>query len=336
MSAALAHSPQAKTAVRHVLALNGAVFIVAALLSLYFVGMRAELTNVFQPASLASLVAHDAPTPFQYRLLVPTLVEWIHGRELQAVSGIRAEETVAWIDFACVLGTWAAMRALIAGLGIGSVRSGALALLIFYALPFHYLFARQAPLRFVWDMPAILFFSCGLLALQRRWWSAYYIVFALGTLNKETTLFLAGVQLLTTWGAIPRRIVAQHLAAQLAIWIAIKFALHYAFSANPGVGSIPNVLEPNLRALLTPAALFSLASVFGFLWIPVAAFHKQIADPFARRALWVCLPYALGAFYVGSIVELRVWGELIPLIALGVVEVFRGSGADSASPRALP
>jgi len=321
---------------RSVAAQNAVVLALAALLSLYFVALRTEMNEVFQPASLANMVAHAAPTPFQYRILVPTLIEWIHGGELEPVLGLRAQDTLAWIEVASVFCAWAALRGLFAGCGLGSARSGALALLLFYALPFHYLFARQAPLRFVWDMPAIACFSFGLLALQRRWWIAYYAVFTLGTLNKETTLFLSGVLLLVRWNELPRRTLAMHVLAQLALWIALKFALQQAFVANAGIGPLPNTLVPNLRALLTPAAVFSIASVFGFLWIPVAAFHGRIADPFVRRASWICVPYALGAFYVGSIVELRVWGELIPLIALGVVEVFRhgpGAAESSHAPR---
>ena len=248
---------------------------------------------------------------------------------------MRPEDTVAWIDVACVLGAWASLRALFVGLGIDSVRSGALALLLFYALPFHYLLARQTPLRFVWDMPAIAFFSFGLLALQRRCWAAYHVAFALGTLNRETTLFLAAMQLVTSWNGISRRAIVLHLLAQLSIWLAIKVALYHAFSANPRMGAIPNVLAQNFRALLTPAAAFAVASTFGFLWIPVALFHKRVQDQFVRRALLVCVPYVLGGMYVGSIVELRVWGELIPLIALGAVEVIRSASSHSAPKGAL-
>ena len=33
------------------------------------------MNEVYLPASIANLVAHTAFTPFQYRMLIPTLVE---------------------------------------------------------------------------------------------------------------------------------------------------------------------------------------------------------------------------------------------------------------------
>jgi hypothetical protein len=326
-------SPAAGSTIRD-RALSAALLTVAALLSLYFATLRIELNDDFEPASLRQLIARTAVTPFQYRLLVPTIVRSIHGPELETRLGLTPEDTTVVIDVVCVFASYLGLRALLRGQGWSDPRASSAALLIFYMLPFHYLLARHSPLRFVWDMPALMFFTLGLAALQRRSWSVYYPLFGIATFNKDTTIFLAFTQLVTDWGSVLRRRALAHFACQVAIWLAIRFALQRAFADNPGWGAMPNAISSNLRALLSPALLLVIASSFGFLWLPVVFLHQRIEGRFARRAVWVLVPFALGAMVVGSIYELRIWGELIPLIALAFLEIARGAPAANTAPAA--
>jgi hypothetical protein len=309
---------------------HAVLFAVAALLALQFTNLHFAMNDVFAPGSLRSLVEHSAPTPFQYRILVPALIERIHGAELAPRLGLRAEDTAALLECLCVLGIYFGMRALLMDFGLSSLAGSAAALGVFYCLPFNFLLARYNTVWFVWDLPSVMFFTLGLHLLQRRRWAVYYPLFALATLNKESTLFLALVQLFTEFGVRPWRSVGLHFAAQLALWSLIKYVLYRCCAGNEGWGVLANMLVGNLEALQKPATLLLIASSFGFLWIPVVALQHRIREPFIRRSVWVLVPFALAAARVGVIFEMRIWGELTPLILLGFFGVLRGSLAREA------
>ena len=108
-----------------------------------------------------------------------------------------------------------------------------------------------------------------------------------------------------------------HCAAQLAIWIALKAWLAWVFRDNPGAAVFENQLRGNwgnaLRLLkLDPTALQYLLT-FGLLWLTVPLVWRYL-PPFHRRALLVAVPFLLGMSVVGNLFEVRIYGELIPLV----------------------
>jgi hypothetical protein len=306
------------------------LFAVAALLALQFTNLHVAMNDVYAPGSLRSLIQRTAVTPFQYRILVPAVIEWIHGRELAPRLGLEPEDTAVLLECLCVLGIYFGMRALLMDFGLGALASSAAALAVFYSLPFNFLLARHHPLWFVWDVPSVLFFTLGLHLLYRGRWAVYYALFALASLNKDTTIFLALVQLLTGLGVQSKRSVWLHFAGQLALWCAMKFVLYRCYLENPGWGAMPNMLLSNLRSLQEPVLLLLTASSFGFLWIPVVALQHRVRETFIRRSIWVLVPFALAAARVGIVFELRIWGELTPVVLLGFFGVLRGCLAPRA------
>ena len=59
---------------------------------------------------------------------------------------------------------------------------------------------------YLYDFSTLLFFSLGLLLMVRQKWGWFLFIFTLGTLNKETTIFLYPVFALYFWNRMPRRI----------------------------------------------------------------------------------------------------------------------------------
>jgi hypothetical protein len=314
--------------------LEASAFLIAAAASFYLTGLRVDLNQIHPPASLASLIEHTAPTPFQYRLLVPTLVGWL-ARSPLVPGSLGLEDLALLLEAVFVFLTYLATRSLLAAcvswIGTGP-RASFAALSLFYVLPFHSLLCREGPYWYPSDTPAILVFALGLLALRRGSWRWYYPLFALGTLNKETTLFLTAACVLTGWGAVRPRTLAFHTGAQLALWIAIKGALYWSFRDQPGSGPHPFTLAHNLHALLTPALLLTVASSFGFLWIPIALCGARLREPFVRRVVWVLAPFFGGGLLIGEIAELRIWGEMIPVVLLGVFAILSEGLAPAPPP----
>jgi hypothetical protein len=295
---------------------------VAVLFGWYFAELRFQLQRENPHATLSKLVEGSAATPFQYRVLVPAAVGAL-GPEGPA----QTRRWFRWAEFAAGLAAIAALRAYLRAIAGPTAPVGALALAAFGLLLFNLVLPRRLPVYYPSDLPAVAVFTLGLLALRRRAWPAYYAVFALGTLNRETTCFLVLAWALTAWRREGWRSLVAHAAAQLAIWVAIKATLAQVFAANPGAGLYEWShagghrfhLETNLRFALNPANWPYWWSGLGFVWLPALFFWRRVTDPAAQRLLLLIIPFLAGMFLVGNLYELRIYAELLPVFAGALV-----------------
>ena len=97
------------------------------------------------------------------------------------------------------------------------------------------------------------------------------------------------------------------------------------FTGNPLYASISTLglfesqFWANLEALTDWPRLAAYLMNFGGIWIPVAIWQHKLAEPFLRRALLVCVVQMLVLGTVGMLDEMRVYGEMIPVIYLALV-----------------
>jgi|LAHU01.1.fsa_nt_gb hypothetical protein len=309
-----------------------AAFLLLVFIASYqFTNLWFELNWEFRGAPWADLVRGTAPTPFQYRALVPCLVRAVSGIRIGERPLVSAGALFFWIQCASTF-----LLVLATGWWLSCVfpRRGAcvLALSILLVLPFNYLLDRFLALRYPSDFPSLLFFTLGLVLLRRRRWGWFYPLFVVATFNRETTLFLTVVYLLTAWGTEPRRSVGMHLRLQLILWIAAKAALFAAYRGNPGSELVQAHVRQNLEFLSNPRAWPLFFSNLGYLWLPVLLFRRRIPDRFLRRAALAVYPYAIGMFLVGNMYELRIYGELIPLVLPAFLLLVRELAEEEAPP----
>ena len=133
-------------------------------------------------------------------------------------------------------------------------------------------------------VPSLFFFALGLLLLLRRRWVAYYVVFALATLNRETSCFLTAGMLFLFWSRENNREIMKHWAAQFLIWMSLKAMLALAFLNNPG-----SVIEWH--------NMFTNIRIFGELWrgSHIDMYGKMGGNAnwllFSIGGLWILLPF---------------------------------------------
>ncbi len=109
--------------------------------------------------------------------------------------------------------------------------------------------------------------------------------------------------------------IAAHTAAQLVIWLAIKVALSRLYAGNPGAGASLNNTMSNLKVLLTePNLTLVLLSSLGYLWIPVLLYYPLVENRFVSRACLAAPLFLAVMFVSGNLPELRIYGEMIPVI----------------------
>jgi len=266
--------------------------------------------------SLIDYADGKAAAPFRYRVLcawaMRALMRPPHWNSLAAHSGFfvgRPDKlAVAVIVFPCILASvWLTRRTvtLLAGERTGLVAACLLLYMSYFSLCDNYVLAFLEP----YDVPAMLAFCACLYALvaDRMW--LFYAVFVVGTLNRETTVFL--IPLLFLW----RRRLSWHALPLLAIWGAEKAWLHH-YVAAAGAEIFDLKIGYNLKEMIKPQMWPALASPFGFLWALFLWRFRVIREqPIAVATAGLLALWVAGMVVVGQLNEVRIYTEMNALMA---------------------
>lgn len=288
--------------------------VAIALLSLYFTDMHFMFCEEAKRASLSSLLAGSADLPTQYRALVPWLVSSLVPLKLPFLeSPVRLFKV---IEFLSTFFLFIAFRYYISLFIKSRLLSSLFSLVLFVLLPYQYIFYSWSlgAIYYPFDIPSVLFFTLGLSLLYKKNWYLYYPVFIIATFNRETTVFLTLIYLVTAFEKNKIAPVLLHCTAQAVIWLSVKMWLAFLYGNNPGPGYFVNFFYVNLAVAANPVNIARIASSFGFVWVAVVFYFKLITDEFVKRSLAVVVPFFMGMFIAGNITELRIYGEMLPVV----------------------
>jgi len=197
--------------------LGDLVFLCVALSYAYYYAILRVTKPEWEPVSFLQMVQCSALKPYQYRALFSLLVRGLVSLPLAAPAIASPRGYCLVIElvstFLLVVGFRIYMRRTTGDAFLAAFGSVVLMLV----LPFNYIMPRIMRWYFVYDTPAVLFFLVGLLLLSRRAWVLYYPAFAIATLNRETSCFLALVYLATTTRRDRPLEVVGHCAAQFCL-----------------------------------------------------------------------------------------------------------------------
>ena len=172
---------------------------------------------------------------------------------------------------------------------------------------------------YMYDFTVLFLFTLGLWLMYRRAWIAYLLVFALGTLNKETTLFLVLIFALYYWHRLPRRRLWSLTAAQLGIFALIQGALRYRFRNNPGATvewHLPDQIA-TYQGIFMHAPWWMAASLVGLALIALAVIRSWKQKPEFLRVALTPLPFFVVLMLLwGYPLEGRAAMEMLPVLAL--------------------
>ena len=286
-------------------------------------------------------------TPYQYRVL-PMFVfrMFIESRLLTEVGAhlppiyndpYRLVLTV--MAFVCLLGAVAATAASIRWLTGDAMFAFWSSFLVILWAQFDLAYAWDNPFTTPYDVPSLMFFAVSISLVIRRSWWAYYPIFVLAVLNRETACFITVFFAVWEWfrlegegGSLRSRArwIIPHVVFQAAIWLAIKVLLARTFAHNPveeggvGNGLFLTHFGYNVRELLKPQQWPLLASICGFslpfLWLQ----RRWIGVKGLAYAIIVILPLSFaGLMVVGRVVEIRIFADWIPLVVPAVAMILR-------------
>jgi hypothetical protein len=314
------------------LGLVALVFILAALFSQYFSVIRMTAKTEYAPASIERLLEGTAAAPFQYRVLVPWIVGMLEGIPWFA-HHIRTPKGYCYaIELASTFALFIAMWFYL-GLFFKAVRVKAIGmLLLMYVLSITYLVPKGLAFYYVYDVPGVCLFTLCLLFLRQERWLLFYAMFVVATFNRETSCFLAVALLVVNWRD-RRGWALLHCSMLALIWLAIKMALASLYARQ---NLFELTLLSNMWILTSPYELFHSLSSLGLLWLVVLLAWREIRDRFLLRLCLVAPVFLAGMTFVANLNEIRVFGELIPVIlpaALAVLSRQEAGGIAETTAR---
>ncbi|MBN1825986.1 MAG: hypothetical protein JW958_06955 [Candidatus Eisenbacteria bacterium] len=182
-----------------------------------------------------------------------------------------------------------------------------------------------------WDMPALFFFCCFVLFVQRRWIRPLFLLLPIGILFKET-LMIGCVAPLFLLG--DRRGRISRTAALVAVCAAAKAAAGLLggaplFLSMRAVGWCTPEKENasrflyNLRILAEPRLAHPLLANGGTFLAGIFAALPRLRDETTRLYLTVLALFTAGLLYYSVIHEFRIWFEAIPISLVLIVEWLR-------------
>lgn len=275
-----------------------------------------ELRVCFPPPdhgqdSPEALVAGTASTPYQYRVLVPLLVRGL--LRLHVVEPATQMAAFAAIQVGVLVLLAFTFRRYLSRFIPDRILSSIAALTLYAVLPFNYFNLPYYP----YDIPSVLFFTLGLLLIYEEKWRWFFPLFVAATVNRETSIFLAVVTLFVHFGRYRPRLLALLVGSQLAIWAVIKAALWVIYQQNRwmGYGLYEFQLKVNIATLFNhPIKGVIALATWGCLWIAVLVWRSRIHDPYLKRTLWVVPVFIGGMLFAGFVIELRIYGEVLPIV----------------------
>ncbi len=240
-----------------------------------------------------------ADLPFQHRLLSPL-----------AALGVAAHSTAGYQTSAAMV----CILALTITFAIAYTEAGAIGLLLLFGM-----LIPSLSLRYVYDSTHPLFIIGLTVAILRRNAWAWLALFAVGTFNRETTIYLFPALALIWWRYGKARTIAV-VVASCVIWLATKTVLSHWFGAPSLTADLAAL---NYQYIVygvwasEPRSRMQLLYALGGLWICIPLVWQSL--DYDHRALLVTLPVAFAFLFVfGNAWEVRTFGDVAPVLAIAI------------------
>jgi len=270
-------------------------------------------------APFARMIDGTAARPFVHRLLLPSLARGLYvllpGSLREALDrGFPGAQVglALLLAFACFLAFALVLRRLLDvcyAAPEGARRWGPAAGLL--ALPALFLPSSVH----LYDPATLLLTALALLLIRERRRLAYYAVFMLACLNRETAILLTALFLLWERRQLAPARLAWHGLIQVMLWAGVLVAIRALQAGNPGHAA--QLLFPrNLRLLLEARAAIAFWGVLAVALALVIPGWRRAPRFLRQAALVTLIPVALATLFTGLPTEMRDYLEAYPALFL--------------------
>jgi hypothetical protein len=311
------------------------------LFSMIFVVLRVLLSEFYEGALLQDLMVGQGHRPFQFRILVPLIInqlvdigignvvvaiidyiglfDFFHQICLKILVPPDVLATAVLVDVILWSAVYLFFRRLCSNFNISMTYTW----LIWYPLFWNFIITGGEKFYYSYDALATLIMILGYLSLIKKRYVIYYILFILGCFNKETTIFLMPFFVLhriyissDVYYLKDKLRISLHIAIQIAIWIFIKYLLLLIFKNNYGQNIHLNIFE-NILLLMKFSNLGVMLMNLGGLWLPAILGLWLIKPNTLIKSLLIgVIFFSFGALIGGRVTEIRVFSEIIPFVTI--------------------
>lgn len=161
----------------------------------------------------------------------------------------------------------------------------------------------------IYDFPVLALYGFCLISLYRRKWAEYLTLFALATLNKESTFLLIAFFSILFRKELKNPPYLHLLIAQCAIFIFIISGLHFIYADNRGANFWHNLVPIIFLSFrdFTSVHMMVLITIFALL---TARWNEVPSD--LRKSIWLLAGCTFLYYFFGLFREYRIFYECFP------------------------
>jgi hypothetical protein len=184
----------------------------------------------------------------------------------------------------------------------------------------------------IYDPSTLFLFALAIIFIAKRKLLPFYVVFLLATLNKETSILLAGVFFIREFKVMRNWRLAGHLLLQISIFTAVKAWITAVFKNNPG-SFCEFHLTANTLGLMSKPYLLAHCIILVAVFSALLHYRWSEKPVLLRHGFLVTIiPLVSLALFFGLINELRDYYEAFPFLFLlslpTIVDIFGSSHDD--------
>ena len=308
------------------------------LLALVFTKYYFLLTSEYYPPAYADKVAKfEADKVFQKRFLVPVTANFISHN-----TTLSFDRSLKFIIVLCTFGLLYYFQKTLETLNKNhAIHYWCLFLLI--PVGWNYMFINS--IFHSYDIPSLFFYCLGLHLFLNKKYFLFYIIFAVATLNRESTCFITiSLALLLSKFSSDHSfkdnftrnfILIKHLLAQAILWLFIVLFIGWLVRDSPGqsyevtysvavfIGNMWN--GSTSWPFLNTETFFGnprcFLTLFGCTWVLIPSLWKYIPED-CKKLLLLIPVYMIPALLYANLMETRVYHEINVVISLAVLSGF--------------
>lgn len=245
--------------------------------------------------------------PFVYRVLLPFL-----SRALEQLTGIHAVSCMMFLFVLSAVGLFYSLKYLYTAFCENDGYAGMFA---FIGCQLTFLFILIGVK--VYDVPTVMFFAWSLGLLARGMFNLYYLVFAIASINRETTFLLAFFFAIYFFQRMPWRQYIFGLVYQGIAYMTIKLSIMAYYADVPGEAAQWRPLEV-IAGYVDEPELFAVFFFLFFCAFVLAALYRWSEKPLFLRVAFLAMFPVLLILHIllGYAYEIRVFVEALPVLLL--------------------
>lgn len=245
--------------------------------------------------------------PFVYRMLVPSLA-----RALEQVTGVHAVYCMIFLFALSAVGLFYSLKYLYTAFRENDGYAG---LFAFIGCQLTFLFILIGVK--VYDVATVMFFAWALGLLARGKFDLYYLVFAIASINRETTFLLTLFFMVYFFRRLPLRQYLVGLIYQGVAYLVIKIGIMRIYADVPGEDAQWRPMEV-LTGYIEDPIWFAVLFLIAFCVFFAIALYRWNEKPlFLRVAFLTMFPVLLILhIFLGYAYEIRVFVEVLPVLLL--------------------